>query len=142
MCSFWEYPEDDGSQDNDGSEGDVESTDEGGAPGVGGENRVDTAKEGEDESDAGEEDEDMEVVDPDDDSTEGYRLRGKMKGKESKSSVKTTGAVTTATHTQKIHCAKKLFYWCGTIKLIKGYWSFVRVSVWIIWAGKWQYAVW
>ena len=95
--------------------------------------------EDEDEEEGGQS-QDEEMGDPDDAQDEEQEPRA-----DSQTTLKTgrvlVRRVKVSAQTAKVHCANKAAYWCGMIALIEDYWTGVRISVWIIWAGKWQYAV-
>lgn len=96
---------------------------------------VDDEEELEDES----QDEDM--ADTDGHSAEGHELRANAQSKTSKKGKAVVRGVKTGMQSAKVHCAKKAAYWCGMIQLIENYWLGLWLSVWFVWAGKWQYAV-
>ena len=76
----------------------------------------------------------------------GYRLRGNRKGKgvrarQSKKGGALTAGAKSNNRGDRVHCARQAVYWGGMVELIQGYWMGYKISVWIVWINRWQYAV-
>lgn len=134
---MWEYPDDDESVEEEDDESDERE------PQSSGEGQVDDGQPEEDDEDDGVEEvrQDEEMGEPDDEPEPGYQLRRHAQAKVAKKGKQVVRRTKTSTQIHKVHCAGKIGYWEGMIELIEGYWTCVRFSVWIVWAGKWQYAV-
>ena len=139
---MWTFP--DQLDLEEGEEHDVEGDADDDSDGEAGSEEGDEA-DTENNEDGKEEDQDQEMEDAEE-PDEGYQLRGNRKTRTAQEKqAKNSGAVVAgskaATSADRVHCAAQVEYWRGMIELIRGYWMGFKVSVWLVWIGKWQYAV-
>ena len=104
---------------------------------------AEAAEDDEVDRDDGDGDENMEEAV---ETGQAYQLRGKSKVKETQAvQVRKRATVVarskTGNSTDRVHCARQVAYWRGMIQLIQTYWMGFKVSVWVVWINKWQYAV-
>lgn len=151
-CELWTFPEeidlDPNSNECDGVAGDEDGNndeeEEDDQDGIYDQDGVDDEEVAED-ADGADRDGDQEMEDTAEEDG-GYQLRGNrnakgLRGQQSKKGGELIGGSRTGNRTERVHCAGQVGYWGGVIELIQGYWLGFKVSVWLIWINKWQYAV-